>query len=92
MKREQGANGLYACPCCGFASLESVSSNEICEICYWEDDGQDDPEAEEYWGGPNRISLSEARENYLKFGAAEKKDLKHVRKAQESDENVRNYS
>jgi len=25
----------------------------ICPVCFWEDDGQDDPKAHKVWGGPN---------------------------------------
>jgi hypothetical protein len=38
---------------------------EICPLCNWEDDGQDDPHADEVWGGPNgSYSLSQARNNF----------------------------
>lgn len=57
----------YKCPCCGYLTLEERSSWEICRLCNWEDDGQDDHHADEVWGGPNRdYSLSEARENFKK--------------------------
>ena len=36
--------------------------NDICPVCFWEDDGQDDPYEDEVWAGPNgRLSLTEAR-------------------------------
>ena len=89
MNRARGQNGLFACPCCGFATLGEVAGYEICHICFWEDDGQDDPEVEENWGGPNHVSLVQARRNFLEFGAAESKDLKHCRKPEVSDEQVR---
>lgn len=57
----------YSCPCCGYPTLEERSGFEICPICSWEDDGQDDSRAEEVWGGPNSTySLAEARENFRK--------------------------
>ena len=89
MNRVRGKNRLFACPCCGFATLGEVADFEICPICFWEDDGQDDPESEENRGGPNHVSLIEARRNYLKFGSAESKDLKHCRKTEPKDECVR---
>ncbi|SMQ77504.1 Cysteine-rich CPCC [Bacillus sp. OV166] len=53
------------CPCCGFPTLEERGNFEICELCHWEDDGQDDPYADEVWGGPNGdYSLTEARRNF----------------------------
>lgn len=41
------------CPCCGFPTLEELRGYEICELCDWEDDGQDDPYANQVLGGPN---------------------------------------
>ena len=57
------------CPCCGELTISEYGSWEICEVCGWEDDGQSDKDADEVYGGPNgKYSLSEARENYKKFG------------------------
>ncbi|WP_144556019.1 CPCC family cysteine-rich protein [Bacillus sp. X1(2014)] len=53
------------CPCCGYPTLEERGVFEICILCNWEDDGQDDPDADEVWGGPNGdYSLTEARKNF----------------------------
>ena len=43
----------YLCPCCHFRTLQGRGGFEICSICFWEDDGQDDESADEVWGGPN---------------------------------------
>lgn len=60
---------LLACPCCGFATLSERAIYDICTICWWEDDGQDDDRANEVWGGPNGpYSLSKARENFEDHG------------------------
>jgi hypothetical protein len=38
---------------------------ELCCLCDWEDDGQDDADADDVRGGPNgSYSLTEARENF----------------------------
>ncbi|MEU2155428.1 CPCC family cysteine-rich protein [Streptomyces sp. NPDC019396] len=38
---------------------------EICHVCFWEDDGQDEHDADEVRGGPNgSLSLSKARETF----------------------------
>jgi hypothetical protein len=56
------------CPCCGYPTLSERNAYEICELCNWEDDGQDDESAEEVWGGPNSdYSLAEARQNFKKY-------------------------
>src|SRR5581483_10718087 len=53
------------CPCCGFPTLTSSGDYEICELCDWEDDGQDDPDADAVRGEPNHgYSLLEARRHF----------------------------
>ena len=47
--------------------LSERGGYEICSLCNWEDDGQDDPHADDVWGGPNgSYSLSDARANFRK--------------------------
>lgn len=69
-----------ACPCCGHRTLDDLcpGSYEICPVCFWEDDliQFEDPE---FHGGANRVSLTQARENYAQFGASEREALSHVR-------------
>ena len=45
--------GRYGCPCCGYPTLQERGAYEICFLCTWEDDGQDDPQADEVSGGQN---------------------------------------
>ncbi|QLQ38938.1 CPCC family cysteine-rich protein [Micromonospora robiginosa] len=72
--------GPYACPCCGFLTLGERGGYEICDVCFWEDDGQDEHDAGRVRGGPNRnVSLLEARRNFTACGAADPRDLRHVR-------------
>lgn len=53
---------LFTCPSCGYPTLTERGAYEICSICYWEDDDQDDPEADKVWGGPNAsLSLTDSR-------------------------------
>lgn len=52
----------FTCPCCGYPSLSERRAYVICRLCNWEDDGQDDPEADLVFGGPNmEFSLTERR-------------------------------
>jgi hypothetical protein len=56
---------LYACPCCGERTLSERGGYDICSVCGWEDDGQDDHDADEVRGGPNgRFSLTQARKAF----------------------------
>jgi len=53
---------LFTCPSCSYPTLGERGGYEICSICDWEDDNQDDPKADEIWGGPNsNLSLTESR-------------------------------
>jgi len=62
------SNTRYACPCCGYPTLFERGGYEICELCNWEDDGQDDPHENEIWGGPNgSYSLASARLNFQRY-------------------------
>lgn len=77
--REHGT-GPHACPCCGYLTLDGRGNYEICPVCRWEDDGQDDHDADEVRGGPNRgISLTRARQNFAKSGVADERDLERAR-------------
>jgi hypothetical protein len=74
------ANGPYPCPCCGFVTLTMRSAYEICPLCFWEDDGQDDHDADQVRGGPNgKLSLVAARDNYRSIGACDQRCTQFVR-------------
>jgi hypothetical protein len=78
-KREK-PRAQFRCPCCGYLTLMERAANAICHVCWWEDDGQDDPHADERWGGPNgSLTLSEARENFRRLGAVEERLVAHAR-------------
>lgn len=76
----------YRCPCCASLTLCGRGMFEICPVCFWEDDGQDEHDADIARGGPNRsLSLKAARQNYAGCGAADPTDLKHVRTPTEGE-------
>lgn len=71
----------YRCPCCASLTLCGRGGFEICPVCYWEDDGQDDQDADLVRGGPNgALSLSQARVNFKAHGASEPRFVGCVRK------------
>lgn len=77
---------FFACPCCGRRTLEEIGAYDICKVCWWEDDGQDNQNAHIAMGGPNYgISLSQARYNYLTGGLYDpsRKDLMKKREPAE---------
>lgn len=47
------AERFHTCPGCAFPTLHERREFEVCSICNWEDDGQDDNKANEVWGGSN---------------------------------------
>jgi hypothetical protein len=80
-KKRADDGSLYHCPCCGFRTLAERAGYEICPVCFWEDDGQDDHDADEVRGGPNSdLSLTRARQNYREFAACDRRSIEHVRK------------
>ncbi len=76
-----------ACPCCGFLTLSERALDEICPVCFWHDDGQNEKEADEAWGGANGLlSLSQARKNYAAFGAVEPRFKECVRPPRDEEQ------
>jgi cysteine-rich CPCC protein len=58
-------SATVACPCCGYRTLTQRAAYEVCLLCWWEDDGQDEHDADKIRGGPNgKESLTSARLNF----------------------------
>jgi hypothetical protein len=70
----------YPCPCCGYLTFSEPTRGtfEICPVCFWEDDNvqTEDPI---YEGGANRISLLQAKKNFVKYRAVKKEFISAVR-------------
>ncbi|MDB5675027.1 MAG: hypothetical protein JWM65_2009 [Sphingomonas bacterium] len=74
---------MNACPCCRNLTLRDGYDFEVCPVCFWEEDGQGDADADEIRGGPNgALSLTQARQNYRKIGACDTRFLTNVRSPQ----------
>ncbi|WP_420535457.1 CPCC family cysteine-rich protein [Actinomadura viridis] len=69
----------YECPCCAYMTLSIRGMHEICPVCGWEDTGIGDSEPDEYQGGPNHVTLTDARKNFTLFGASELRRISRVR-------------
>ena len=79
-------NVSYRCPCCKCLTLHERGGYEICPVCFWEDDGQDDPYADEMSGGSNgEMSLTQARSNYAEYGAMEERFVGCVRRPKDDE-------
>lgn len=73
--------GPYRCPCCASVTLPERGAYELCPVCFWEDDGQDEHDADRVRGGPNGpLSLTQARANYAAFSASDRAFLGDVRR------------
>jgi hypothetical protein len=71
----------YRCPCCGYKTLDAPGALQLCPVCWWEDDGQEDSDASEVRLTVNgQLSLNEARAHYAQCGAAHPRFLAYVRK------------
>ena len=55
----------HVCPVCGKYTFPECNSFDICEICNWEDDAdqEENPDEED---GANHMSLNQAREAWAK--------------------------
>jgi hypothetical protein len=74
------SDSRFPCPCCGhLVFAEAPGSDDICLVCFWEDDlGQLRwPHLEE---GANAPSLADAQRNVAKLGAIEERFVGDVRK------------
>jgi hypothetical protein len=58
------------CPCCGYPTLKRKARHDICELCNWEDDGEDDlgEGGSTVPGGANgSYTLALARKNFIRY-------------------------
>lgn len=87
MRRERAKKsaGVYPCVCCGhLMAAEPPGSDDICSICFWQDDM-----VQLRWpttgGGANKVSLIQGQENYREFGSCELRLIPHVRPPQDDE-------
>jgi hypothetical protein len=74
------------CLCCGCRTLSTPGAFELCPVCWWQDDGQDESDADVVRGGPNgALSLTLARANFLACGASDPRFTARVRAALPSE-------
>lgn len=63
-------NNETLCPVCGKFYFSEVDSDEICEVCGWQDDKLQKMKPD-YSGGANVMSLNEAKQAYKEGRAIE---------------------
>ena len=86
--------GKYQCPCCECFtySEKPINTFQLCEVCFWEDDGETNLDV---ISNPNRITIRKGRENFSKFGACKYQFINDVlknpeRKFRKEDFNLTN--
>ena len=62
------------CPCCGYYTIDSRDEvvTEICEVCLWQYDEVAHANPDNNIGA-NKVSLNEAKENYIQYGVSKEK-------------------
>lgn len=68
----------FICPVCGCRTLQSRGENDICQVCYWQDDGEYDEDIPNDTN--NGLNIKQGRANFLKYGAFDKQFNKSTRK------------
>jgi len=72
----------HPCPCCGAYTLKNSGTLELCPVCWWEDDGHSEADADLIRCSVNgQMSLMEARLHYAVCGAAHPRFARFVRPA-----------
>jgi hypothetical protein len=64
------------CECCGYFTIDSLSA--ICPVCFWQRDFYQEEHKGDN-GGPNSVSLIEAKNNFKNFGVCEEEFKQYVR-------------
>lgn len=75
IKVEGKVEKLLPCPCCNYQTLVQRGQYDICPVCFWEDDGNNDPNR---YSGPNHTTLLEGRSNYQEYGACSEEVVNSV--------------
>jgi len=75
--KPRNATPKHQCPCCDYITLPERGTHLICPICFWEDDGLD-IDTLDTRSGPNRMTLGEGRDHFIKYGACDSEMVKNV--------------
>ena len=68
--------GRQKCACCGYFTITEIK--EICPICFWEEDSYQEENTNDS-GGPNLVSLHNAKLNYVTYGVVDDQFINYVR-------------
>lgn len=68
----------YQCPICGNYTLDAKNECDICDVCFWEDDGSEEYPDEDF--GPNHISFNDAKKSWNEKGCIKESVRKFTRR------------
>ena len=77
----------FPCPCCGYYTYNVPANKDcgyICPVCFWENDpflASDNEKSDQNHG----LTLKQAKENYLQFGASQKRLIDYTRKPKDNE-------
>ncbi len=77
-KTKNSISDELQCPCCDYFTLSERANYDICPICFWEDDGLAIDQLDVPSAPNSGLTLREARNNFIKFGACEKAMIENV--------------
>jgi hypothetical protein len=75
--KEVNKLGKAKCGCCGYFTISMIA--DICPVCYWEESLYQEEINSGDEDAPNFISLSDAQNNFRKFGAVKNDFFQYVR-------------
>ena len=67
----------FACPCCGYLTLDQEGLFNVCHVCGWEDDP--DARRDAKARNANGVRLITAQANFVRFGAYRQEAIHRVR-------------
>jgi hypothetical protein len=67
-------------------TLDAPGALDLCPVCWWEDDGQENVDSADVRLTVNgALSLDEARTNYARWGAADPRFRRYVRRPEAAE-------
>jgi Cysteine-rich CPCC len=89
---DDNKNIKYTCVCCGYKTMYRQDHLwDICPVCFWQSDPVQNTDYD-YKGGANRVSLREAQQNFIAFGACEESSKPFVRGPNNDEPKVENFN
>lgn len=79
----------YACPCCGYKTFDRKDNVwDICQVCFWQNDTSLPHQAS---GANHGMTLAQAQQHFISFGACDIAMLKNVRLPQKDEARDENW-